>query len=697
MMEAAERAVRVAADVGGTFTDIVLARSDGSVISAKVSSTPAAPERAVIEGTVAILAEAGSEAADVVEVLHGTTIGSNTLLQRAGAPTGLITTMGFRDILEIGRIRTPTMFDLTWTKPTPLVPRRARLEVVERIAADGSVVTPLDEEGLRAAGQRLSELGVTSVAVAFINSYRNAEHERRAGAILAEAFPGLDVTISAELQPEAKEYERTSTAVVNAYVLPVMRGYLARLAEGLAEAGIRAPILVANSGGGLSRAALAAERPVYFVSSGPAAGVTGAAALGRSAEIADLIAFDMGGTTAKAALVQDGAISRTNEYEFRAGISTPSRFIKAGGFLMRVPSIDIAEVGAGAGSIAWVDEGGLIHVGPHSAGADPGPACYGRGGERATVTDANVVLGYLNPESLAGGTLPIEAERSREAVARDIGRRLNVQVEEAAAGVRDIANANMARAIRAVTVERGVDPRDFTLVAFGGSGPVHACDMAATLGIRRILMPNLAGVFTAAGMLGGDIEHQFVAPLPRLLDDQSLPSLRERLDRLEADARAALAEEGFAPHEIEVGRQADMRFENQDTELGVAIEDPAEGAAELRERFMAAYETVYEYRAGDRVEIVAARVVGRGRRRDKLDFRGYRTSSGRQDGICGERPVLFERAQGYVPTPVVSRAALNGAHRGPIIVESLDTTAVIPPGATVESDAAGNLRVEIGG
>ncbi len=699
LADASGRTVRIAADIGGTFTDLVLVKGEGEVFTAKISSTGTAPEAAVLNGIGAIMAEAGVDGSQVIEVLHGTTIGSNTLLERTGAPTGLITTKGFRDILEIGRVRTPEMFDLAWTKPEPLVPRRARLEVTERIAADGTVLTPLAEAEVLEAGQRLQRQGITSVAVCFINSYRNGAHERRVGELLAEHFPDMEVTLSAALQPEAKEYERTSTAVVNAYVLPVMRGYLARLAAGLEGLGIEAPLLVVSSSGGLARASVAEAQPVLFISSGPAAGVTGAARLGAANRIDDLIVFDMGGTTAKAALVEGGRISRTSEYEFRAGISTPSRFIKAGGFLMRAPTIDIAEVGAGAGSIATVDAGGLIHVGPRSAGAEPGPACYGKGGTSATVTDANVVLGYLNPRELAGGTLAIDAALSKQAVTTHVAAPLGVGAAEAALGVREIANLNMARAIRAVTVERGVDPRDFTLVAFGGSGPVHACDLARMLGIRHILLPNLAGVFTAAGMLAGDIERQLVQPLPATLEEELGPRLQSALGQLEAEARAALAEEGFDSHQMAIERQIDLRFENQDTELGVVVDASFEPgfAAPLRERFLEAYERVYEYRARDRVEVVAVRVVGTGHRQGKLDFRRYSTRDGSGTKGSPERQVMFEKDQGFVATPVIDRSALPQVARGPLIIESLDTTAVIPPGALVRADEAGNLRIELEG
>lgn len=688
--------VRVSADIGGTFTDIVLASETGTIFTSKVPSTPDAPERAVIEGVAAILEAAGARGEDVLEVLHGTTIGSNALLEKTGAATGLITTKGFRDILEIGRVRTPDLFDLTWSKPVPLIERWARLEVRERMTADGSVLEPLSEDDVRAAGARFAEMGVTSIAVCYINSYRNSDHERRTREILAEVFPQFSVTLSTDIQPEAKEYERTSTAAVNAYVLPVMRRYFDRLASGLHDVGIAASLYVVNSSGGLSHAKLAASKPVFFISSGPAAGVTGAARLGSSIGADNLIVFDMGGTTAKAALIEDGRISRTNEYEFRAGISTPSRFIKAGGYLMRAPTIDIAEVGAGAGSIATVDAGGLIHVGPRSAGAVPGPACYGLGGHEATVTDANLVLGLLNPQALAGGTLAVDRDKAVQAVHEHLAQRLNASVEDAAIGVRAVVNAGMARAIRAVTIERGVDPRDFQLVAFGGSGPVHACDVARLLGIRRIVLPNMAGVFTAAGMLAGDVEREFVEPLAGLLDNGAGNDIAAAIGRLEGEAREALADDGFDSDDIALESSVDLRFESQDTNLTVLTGNLTgpNFVTDLRERFLQDYERIYEYRASDGIELVTARIVGIGRRAGKLDFRSYRLDDAAGAATKStDRPVMFSRESGWTSTPVVARRDLNGGMHGPVIVESSDTTVVVPPDARLTTDGVGNLFV----
>ena len=511
-----QRKGRIGVDIGGTFTDLVLLDSQAETWFAKVSSTPSEPERAVLAGVAGLLADADLDAGDIEEVVHGTTVGSNTLLQKAGARTGLITTTGFRDILEIGRLRTPGMFDLNWDKPEPLVRRRDRLEVDGRIDAHGEIVTPLDAAGVIAAGQALAGRDIASIAVCFINSYLNPVHELRAGELLREVVPHIDVSLSATVLPEMQEYERTSTVAVNAYVRPALSAYLDRLKRGLAEIGIAAPLLVANSNGGLADFATAREKPVFFISSGRAAGVAGARHLGRAIARPDVIAFDMGGTPASASLVHNGELARVAEYEFRAGISTPSRFIKAGGYLMRVPTVDVAEVGSGAGSIARIDAGGLLTVGPVSAGADPGPACYGLGGTEPTVTDANLVLGYLGTD-LAGGSLSLDRKLAVAAIEEHIAKPLGIGVLQAAAGIRDIVNDNMARVIRTVTIERGVDPRSFALLAFGGSGPAHACDLARDLGIREVVFPRMPGVFTAMGMLAGDVERYFIRPCPGLL------------------------------------------------------------------------------------------------------------------------------------------------------------------------------------
>lgn len=695
----AGNAVRIGCDIGGTFTDIVLQRADGRLHIRKTSTTPDDPGRAVVAGIRDLLAELALHPGSVVEVVHGTTVASNTILQKSGARTGVLTTRGFRDVVEIGRIRTPTMFDLAWTKPEPLAPRRYRLEVNERLAADGSVVRPLDPAEVRAAGDFFMHEGVETVAVCFINSYVNAVHELAAKRILEAEFPELLVTASCEVLPEMREYERCSTTVVNAYILPAMRGYLSRLRRDLAAVGITAPVQVMASNGGMMGVSTASEKPVFAVASGPAGGVTGSARLGEVTGDRDAIVFDMGGTTAKAAIIDGGMPAITNEYEFRDGISSPSRFVKGGGYMLKVPSIDIAEVGAGGGSIARVDSGGLLHVGPESMGASPGPACYRLGNDLPTVTDANMVLGYLNPVALAGGSLRVDLAFAREAIARHIGAPLGLDAHTAAHGVRQIANINMARAIRAVTVERGRDPRDLTMVAFGGGGPVHAVDVARILGIRRVVAPVMAGVFCAAGMLTADVEHDLLRTVLKRLDRIAPHALQNIADELRSNGLVTLAAEGYSADAADFELKADLRYVGQSSELSVRLRGDVLDAAMLvglREDFQKSYQDTFGYSSDEPLELVNLRVSARGHRPNRLAFGQVRLEESAVAGLHGTRRVSFERGAPLLETPVVARGEVGTRFRdGPLIVESYDTTAVVPPGTRVRADRTGNLIVEI--
>ncbi|WP_421996684.1 hydantoinase/oxoprolinase family protein [Reyranella sp.] len=694
MPEAGATASKVAIDIGGTFTDIALATADGRIHQSKVSSTPDDPSRAVIEGVAQLLAELGLDPADVAEVMHGTTVGSNTILQRTGARTGLITTRGFRDVLEIGRIRMPDMFDLTWEKPRPLVPRRHRLEVTERIAADGSIVSPLDEGAVVDAGRALVADGIEAIAVVFLNSYRNPVHEQRAEALLREAIPGLLVTSSCAVLPEIKEYERTSTTVVNAYLLAAMQRYLQRLEKGLRGVGVTAPILVMTSNGGMLAAEAVCEKPVLAVASGPAGGVIGAARLGAARGDRDVIVFDMGGTTAKAVIVEDGRPTMTSEYEFRDGISTSSRFVKAGGYMLKVPAIDIAEVGAGGGSIAAIDKGGLLVVGPQSAGAIPGPACYGMGNDRPTVTDANVVLGFINPHGLAGGRLEIDKSLSEKAIADHLAAPLGLSIVDAAHGIRAVANANMARAVRAVTVERGRDPRDLVLMAFGGNGGVHAPDLARQLGIPKVIVPPLSGVFCSVGMLASDVEHIALATVVCRLDRLATAELAALQRGLAEEVDARLARDGYRPDRRVVAFEAELRHEGQASELTVALD--GDDLEVLRERFADEYFKVYGYRDTTPVELMKLRAIGRGLRDNRLDFADMKIAPRAGTTAAASRAVSFARGEPAVPVPIVGRQALGSVPRpGPLIVEEFDATVVVPPDATVHCDAIGCIVVEI--
>ena len=689
--------VRIGVDIGGTFTDIVLSRPDGTLFVNKTSSTPEDPGEAVVAGLEEILARLSIPASEVTEIVHGTTVGSNTILQRVGGVTGLLTTRGFRDVLEIGRIRTPDMFNLAWVKPEPLAKRRHRLEIAERMAADGSVVVPLDPSDVEAAGRALVAAGVEAVAICFLNSYVNPAHETLAAATLRAAQPGLRVTASCEVLPEMKEYERTSTTVVNAYLLPAMQRYIERLIGRLETIGIRAPMQVVASNGGMMGARSAARSPVFAVASGPAGGVTGAASLGGVIGEPDLIVFDMGGTTAKASIIENGLASLVTEYEFRDGISSPSRFIKGGGYMLKVPAIDIAEVGAGGGSLAAIDAGGLLTVGPASAGADPGPACYGLGTQQPTVTDANVCLGYLNPAALAGGSLTIRKELAEAAVADRIGSPLGLDVTAAAHGIRQIANVSMARAIRSVTIERGRDPREMTLIAFGGGGPLHAADVARLLGIRRIVAPVLSGVFAAAGMLSAQVEHNLVRPVLKRLANFTPAALAEAAAALGQDGRRVLADEGYAGDAVSLKFAADLRYVGQSSELTIPLDLASlagDDLAWLGDLFEAEYRRAYGYSTAEPIEFANLRLAAIGLGENRLSFSDIRIDRAATDGQSGTRSVSFSRESGFMDVPLLARGSVGTETvRGPAIIESYDTTIVVPPDASYAADRIGNVVI----
>ena len=688
---------RIGVDVGGTFTDVVLALPDGRIHVNKTTTTPIDPGEGAAAGIAAVLAESGLDPCDVAEVVHGTTVASNTILQKSGARTGLLTTRGFRDVLEIARIRTPGMFDLAWRKPEPLVPRRWRLEAAERVAADGGIVSALDESSVREAAAFFLAEGVDAVAICFINSYVNDVHERHAAAILRECAPTLLVTASCEVLPEIKEYERTSTAVVNAYLLPAMRGYLSKLAERLSAIGVNVPVQVMASNGGMIGIATARDRPVFAVGSGPAGGVVGAARLGAATGADNLIVFDMGGTTAKAAIVEGGDLQIVTEYEFRDGISTPSRFVKGAGYMLKVPAIDIAEVGSGGGSIARIDAGGLLVVGPESAGGDPGPACYGRGTTEPTVTDANMVLGFLNPHALAGGSLAVDATLSRRAVEQQIAGPLKLTVEDAAHGIRQVANVNMARAIRAVTVERGKDPRDLALIVFGGGGPLHAVDVARLLGIQRVLISPVSGVFSAAGMLAAEAVHEFVRPLLIPLAALAPDAVRNAMATMAVEGRAALAGEGYDKAAVQLRYAADIRYLGQSSQLTVQMASGCYDAAALHIDFEKLYSETFGYIAeGEPVELVNLRLSAIGKASSRLHFDRLSLDPRALAGESGERLVSFSRAAPRIATRLVARAVLeNAAVAGPAIIESYDTTIVVPPHCIARSAGAGCIAIEM--
>jgi N-methylhydantoinase A len=682
---------RVAVDIGGTFTDIVFLDPEGRLHTKKVSSSVEDYARAIVDGLREVFEETGLTGPDVVEVLHGTTVASNALLEGRGARSGLITTRGFRDVLEIRRLRMPRLYDLTWEKPPTLVERRLRLEVDERIDARGTIQRPLDEGEVERALERLLAQGIEALAVCLLNAWANPVHEERIRAIVERRAPALPLCLSSEVLPEIREYERTSTTVINTYVLPIVRRYLATLRRGLDEIAVRGPLLIMQSNGGLMTAEAAATRPMHIIESGPAAGVVGAQALARRIGFDRLITFDMGGTTAKASIVEAGAVSRATEYQVGGGIMHGSRLLSGAGYLLRVPAIDLAEVGAGGGSVVWRDAGGALQVGPRSAGAAPGPLCYDLGGSEPTITDANVVLGYLNPTALAGGAVKLNAARAQEVFQERIAEPMGLPLAEAAYGAHLIAASNMMRAIRAVSSERGRDPREHALFAFGGNGPLFAAGMARALEMTRVVVPPAPGLFSAFGLLYSEVEHHYVRTWPRRIRGLDGAELAEAFLRLEGEARARLAAEGFTASAVRIERSADCRYQGQSFELTV----PVTADLALDEAFGREHERTYGHRAGpdEPVEIVSLRVVGHGLSEGPRVPARVQVDHAAPAG--GTRRVYFGPERGWIVTPILSRGDLGREREGPAVIEEYDATCVVPPGARARLDEWNNIVMDV--
>jgi N-methylhydantoinase A len=690
--------MRIGIDIGGTFTDIVCIEQNGTVTTRKVSSTVDDYSRSISQSLPGVFEARGIPASAVREVLHGTTIATNAILQQAGARTALITTKGFRDVLELRRIRMPELYNWNWDKPPDLVERRLRLEVGERIDARGAVITPLDEGEAARVVDRAAALDVQSIAVCLLNSYVNPVHEEIIRKLIERRHPGLSVCISSEILREVKEYERSATVVVNAYVLPLVRDYVEALESSLRRIGVAAPLLIMQSNGGVMTAKACTRKPVFIIESGPAAGVIASHALAHREHILNAITFDMGGTTAKASIIEDGKISTASEYEVGSSLSLVSRLIKGGGHLIRVPAIDVAEIGAGGGSIAWLDAGGALRIGPRSAGASPGPACYSQGGAEATITDANLILGYINSDGLVGGGLKLDRNSAERAVQEQIAAPLGLSLLEAAYGVHRIANSNMMRAVRAVSTERGRDVRGFILIAFGGSGPVHACEMARSLEMTEAVVPPYAGLFSAFGLLSADIEHHSVQTFYRKTRDADLDQLNRMLVQMEQEVRDILASEGFHESEIQVKRFSDMRYAGQSYEL--TIPTPAgpltrDLVEELERAFDEEHEKTYGHRAsaGELYSFVNFRVIGSVPRE--------RLAAGRS-AANGFRPrqktrqAYFGQKYGLLATPVLAREELGPSpHIGPLLVDEYDSTTVVPPGCRARLDKQGNIRIQI--
>lgn len=682
-------------DVGGTFTDVVLAGPHGQESVAKTLSTHDDPTRGILAGVRSVLDSAGVLPESVSRVVHATTLATNAILENKGVRVAHVTTQGFRSMLPLGRYARveEDRFDLMFSPPASPVPMNDCFEIPERVDASGRVVHPLDEDAARAVARQIAERRISSVSVTLLHSYINSTHERRVVEILRDELPS-DATVisSAEIWPELREYERATTTVMSAYIGPLMVRYLSVLESRLAELGVSCRVQVMESGGGVMSAELAGRRAVSTIESGPAAGAVAASFTGRAAGRLDVISYDMGGTTAKACVIRDGRPDITHEFHVGGKGSFGGR--RAGtGVPIKVPAIDLAEVGAGGGSIAWVDEGGALRVGPRSAGSEPGPACYGLGGSEPTVTDANLVLGFLDPLQFAGGTMSLSPELAEKAVSDRLSGPLGVSPAEAADAVHEIANATMGSAVHVVTVQRGIDPRAFAIVASGGAGPMHAARVAERFDITTVIIPPSCGVGSAVGLLATDLSLDGVATqvLPADADHYSVAA--GVFAGLERQAAADLdVSEGDS--DIEVSRSIDLRFVGQSHEIRVEVPDwplTEDVVANLRERFYEQYRKSYGIAPRDPVEMVSYR-VRMTRKVPKVPL-GRRPQSAGASAAADQRttrPVWFTEYGAYRDTPVYDRDALSSGLQlpGPLIINDHESTIVVPPGWYAEVDSS---------
>ena len=691
---------RLGIDIGGTFTDATLIDEDtGKVRIGKVSSTPADPSIGFHEATRRILRDAQIAPADVRYVVHGTTVATNAIIEGKTARTGFITTDGFRDMLEIQRQIRPSLYDLQFEKPRPLVPRYLCFGVPERLDADGKVLTSLDEAATRRIAAELRAEGVEAVAVCLLHAYINPDHERMVGEILSEVFPEAIVSLSSDVAPEIREYYRASTTVINAAIRPVVARYLQNIEARLREAGLNAELLVMQSSGGVFTFAAACEKPVFMVESGPAAGVIAAAYLGSTLGYPNVLSFDMGGTTAKAGLIQDGTPRVTKDYEVGATAQSGAGRARGSGYPIRTPVIDLVEIGAGGGSIAWVDSGGALRVGPQSAGADPGPVCYGKGGTEPTITDANLVLGRLNPHYFLGGEIVLDVERARAAILEKCAQPLGLDLLAAAHGIVEIANAAMVNALRLVSVQRGYDPRDFVLIAFGGAGPVHANRLAAETDIPTIMIPMSPGITSAMGLLVTDLKHDYSTTLIQRIDRLDARVVSNVFARMESSGRATLTKESITVSNMEFVRQVDMRYVGQSFELTIPLSTNTDMSAELFAQvltlFHEAHERAYGFNApGEPVELVNLRLTAVGKI-GKPQLHELPIDGAHGTAEKGRRQVYFAESDGFVDCPIYDRYRLRAGEllSGPTIVEEFDSTTVIHPGYVARVDRFGNMLI----
>ena len=688
--------VRIGVDVGGTFTDLVLVDdAAGRVVTGKLLTTPGDPSEAILEGLERVLADAGVSPTDVHSVVHGTTLVANTIIERTGARVGLITTRGFRDALQMGREIRYDLYDLFLEPPPTLVPRRLRREVGGRVDAGGEVVVPLDLAELEQVATDLVERdGVEAIAVSFLHAYRNQAHELAAGAFLARRFPGIPHTLSCEVAPEIREFERTSTACANAYVQPLMQGYLSRLEDRLKALGLNAVLYVMLSGGGIATLAQARRFPIQLIESGPAAGAMAACHYAAITGIPDLISFDMGGTTAKMCLIEGGRPQRTHEFE--AG--RVRRFKKGSGIPLKVSVVDMIEIGAGGGSLASVDSMGLLKVGPRSAGSEPGPVAYRRGGTEPAVTDADLMLGYLDPGYFLGGEMSLDIAAVAGAVGERLSRALGMAEMDVARGIHSVVNENMAAATRRYLAEKGKDPRRYALIAFGGAGPVHADALARLLKLEHVIVPFGAGVTSALGFLVAPPAVDQVRSLVMRLDDADFGQVNALFRDMTASALERLTEAGARREEIRFERHADMRHVGQGFEIQVPLPDrelePSDLPA-LCEAFFGTYQQLFERRVEDvPIEALTWR-LGASAPAPRVNLAFQAMQGAAPAARKGERTVHFPT--GSFQVGVWNRYGLRPGDRfdGPAVVEERESTTVVGPGARVEVDQALNLRIRI--
>lgn len=678
-----ERRLRIGVDVGGTFTDLAMVDEEtGRILFHKVSSTPDDPSKAIETGVREILGLNGRSAAEVSFLGHGTTVATNMVIERRGARTAMVTTKGFRDVIEIARQIRPHLYDYDIQRPPPLVPRRRRIEIAERITAEGAVLRALNEAEIEAAGEIFASSGVTSIAICFLHAWRDARHERAAKAVLQRLLPNIYLSVSSEVLPEFREFDRFSTTVLNAFVGPRMATYLDRLLARVRAAGISAEPYTVHSNGGLMSIATAATTPVRTCLSGPAAGVIGAAVVAGQAGFRDIITFDAGGTSTDVSVVA-------------AGEPTSSSARDVAGYPVKVPSIGIDVIGAGGGSIAHIDAGGALKVGPRSAGAEPGPAAYGRGGIEPTVTDANIVLGRLDQTALLRGAMPVDAHAARHAIMSHIAHPLGLTLEQAALGIIRIAVANMGRAIRGVTTERGYAPERFALFAFGGAGPLHATEVAAECNIPVVVIPREPGTMCARGILLADIALDFVRSDITLLDAAAWSRAARLFAEMATEAETWLEGEGVPPERRAALRAVELRYEGQNFEVRVPLGTELPSLSEVLERFAQEHARTNGYEIPDRaVELVNCRLtaVGRVPRGAPEPPREGGTVAAAQ---IGTRRVYFDPGSGWLDTPIYAREKLSvgGRVTGPAIIEEMSSTSPIFPGQWATLDTDGNLII----